>query len=332
MTVTVPALLATHLRPPVQPHDEVDQQLVRVLGHDQATLARLRQATRFVVTFPHASPNVFFPRALTAWSARELQRQDADVFHLRIVLTHTNFSDLRWRPYAWWVIDGLGRLCRMPIFSRNKKRKHVVVASQPPLDCTDYSALTGHDREAGQLAERTRDLSGSFMALTASVERACGFVAAGRTSYVALNDLLVALLRAADGMPVRTAEWLHRLVAGSSGRRVLGSDGTLQLAGADEVPFVLGNAENLALLALLPDVTVIGGAKMQTYWPQIVDLARCGRERQGAALTTPRLRLRDEAAAERLWPPTPSLMNELAAAGIGYSQGMALALHGRLVE
>ncbi|GHF69781.1 hypothetical protein FHX82_005686 [Amycolatopsis bartoniae] len=294
------------------------------LGLDDGCLAAFAEAPRVVATLPHASPNVFFPRAAVGWYARHLQRCDPTLFHLRVVLTHTNFSDLGWRPYAWWFLNPDRELVRHTLFTRNKKTKHVVVASQPPMDLVPGDA-TGADREAAELALHGANRAMSYLLLTATVERAAGLALPGRTLYVPLDALVRFALSEATG---RWAPWISALLTTSTATRTLLPDGTLAPARRAEDAFVLDNPTNIALLALLSSVDIIGGAKMADYWAQITRRIDFACRTAALDVRPPHFRQLPEVDTRGLVAPAPSLAASLRTAGIGYSQGMALSEHG----
>lgn len=296
------------------------------LGLDDDGLDTMAHSASVVITLPHASPNVFFPRVRVGWYARHLQRQSPELLHLRIVLTHVNFSDLGWRPYAWWHLDAEGQLWRSTFFSRNKKHKHVVVSSRPPLGEV-AEPLHGADVTAARLARAGANLAVSYLLVMATVERAAGLAPAGRTIYVPLSLLThfaAADISANEGDDAR---WLRRLVGAAPGRRV---DESGLLTGVADVrdAEVFDNATNIALLASLGDPAVLGGAKMARYWPQVL-----GRWQESTAnncqVPPPRLAtVPADVDCEAFLPPGSALAAQLAAAGVGYSQGMALSQHG----
>ena len=301
--------------------------LLTVLGLDDASLRAFRDARDVVVTLPHASPNVFFPRVYNGWYARHLQARDPSVFHLRVVLTHTNFSDLNWRPYAWWYVDAAGRLGRLTLFTRNKKRKHVVVASQGPVTDEVPHAARAADREALEGARHAANRASSYLLMSARTERHAGLAVDGRTMYLPL-DLLIAFAAGCRGTldgPER--RWLDALFHGATGRRVA-PGGELRDA-AGEAPFILDNSSNLSMLSLLGRVSVVGGAVMGGYWDEVTARVTAVNRRAGVALPAPGL-LRRPAANDGAPAvlPSPGLAESLKDCGIGYSQGMAVAEHG----
>lgn len=293
-----------------------------LLGLDDAALSAWIAAPRQAISLPHASPNVFFPRVGVSWYVRHLQERDPGLAHLRVPLTHVNFSDLGWRPYAWWYVDTRGELRRATQFTRSKKRKHVIVASQGPL-----AALPRRAREldlaAARLARCGTDLAISYVLLTAVVERAAGLTTSGPTTYVPLPLLVeYARMRRADTPNLR---WVSGLLAASPGRTIA-PDGTL--APASDVPYVLDNPGNIALLAMLGEGEVIGGAKMTSYWPDVEKRVADAGERSGVVIPPPAPRRLPEVDYASAVAPAPELAVELAATGIAYSQGLAVAEHG----
>lgn len=234
---------------------------LRALGLDDAGLDAFARAPRVLVSLPHASPNVFFPRVGVSWYVRHLQRADPSAFHLRVALTHVNFSDLGWRPYAWWFLDRDGALARETLFTRDKKAKHVAVAGRPPMRGVPERAV-GADREAASLALRGADRALSYLLLMSAVERAAGLAVPGRTLYLPL-DLLVAYFRGGPG------GWPAALFGLRTGARRLDGTGRLVECERAEEAFVLDNSSNIALLSALGCAGVVGGAKMAGYWGEI---------------------------------------------------------------
>lgn len=310
------------------PDSPVGHELADILGHSQAALERLGNGGRILLTLPHASPNVFFPRARVGWHAAELQGTESDTIHLRVVLTHTNFSDLGWRPYAWWILDQEANLRRVSMFTRNKKQSHATIASQN--GCSTFpDMLTGHDRRAARMAALATDRAWCYINLMASIERSCGFSATSRTIYVRLEWLVEAALEVAGDL-TSTGVWMRALLELADGARVIGAGGRLRAATSGETPFVYSNAINLAVLAALPSAEVLGGKKMESYWPEVQ--ARIGQAARNSKSPAPLLKrlLVPEQAREEGAPPSPRLRRQLSEAGIQYSQGMALSLHGSL--
>jgi hypothetical protein len=307
-----------------------DAACLELLGLDDATLAGWDGARTVLVTLPHASPNVFHPRTRVAWAAGHVQRIDAGTHHLRLVLTHTNFSDMGWRPYCWWYLDGAQRVRELRLFSRNKKRKHAVVRSQPPMR-EDAPDLLPVDSQAAHHAAAGANLAVSAMLVMASVERAAGMSLPGRTTYLPL-EVLIDLARALALEPgdAPAHRWCRALM-GVAGRRVDESGNLVDCAGVRAEVF--DNLNNLAALSLLadPSVTgaeliVAGGAKMAGYWPDVVAVRRS--RDGGDALPDPRLLLVPEVDASRLPAPGPGVAAQLSAMGIEYSQGMSVTQHG----
>lgn len=296
----------------------------RLLGVDDETLDRWRDSAGRVVTLPHASPNVFHPRTRVGWYAGHVLKRHPDRHHVRVVLTHVNFSDLGWRPYAWWSLspDGEVRVYRQ--FSRNKKQKHVVVSSRPGMTETP-DGLGAVDAEAARAALWGADLSVSYMLISAVVERAAGMVAAGRASYVPLTALVGFARSQAAAGDVAWGDWCRGLTAQAGGRRV-GADGRLEPCDP-AVADVFDNYSNLAALALLGGPQVLGGGKMAAYWPAVEavldPLARPKTE-------TPTLDLRVVPDVDLMGPirPSPAVQTQLEALGVPYSQGLAVAEHG----
>ncbi|MFB7664059.1 hypothetical protein ACFC1R_08945 [Kitasatospora sp. NPDC056138] len=313
--------------------DEDFQESLEILGLDDRSLARFATAENVLVSLPHASPNVFFPRVGVSWYVRHLQQADDSAFHLRVVLTHVNFSDLGWRPYAWWYLDTEGALRRETLFTRNKKAKHVVVASQGPLQSVPNSA-GNVDRKAARLAKSGINRAISYMLLMATVEESAGLSVSGSTLYVPLN-LVVEFFRDRRLGPGSDSHqrWADALLESSPQARSLSPSGELAASEAPGTAFVLDNSSNIALLSLLSCTGIVGGAKMAGYWHEVGDRVTAADRAAAIAVALPSLvRLPDGIDYLRPVPPSPRLARELEAAGIGYSQGMALAEHGRFAE
>lgn len=292
-----------------------------LLGLDDATLDQLSRTERLTATFPHASPNIFFPRAITPWFARHRQSEDETTFHLRIVLTHTNLGDLSWRPYAWWFLNSHGELYRHTLFSRNRRQRHLVLAGLPSL-----TELPDHDfpaeRSAAELATTAVNLAVSYLVLMATTERAAGFTVPRRTAYVPLDLMVEFFLRTG---PSVAREWGAAVAAAAEAPgRCIGADGRLRVATGQRDAWILDNTSNLTLLSPLVD-HVIGGTKMAGYWPTVVQQATfCGGEAPGLAV--PRV------TAQALPTPRPPLSVQLRDAGVPYSLGMCVHEHGAIVH
>jgi hypothetical protein len=301
------------------------------LGLDDAGLGALAGAPRTTVTLPHASPNVFFPRAGVAWYARSLQAGDPERLHLRVVLTHVNFSDLGWRPYAWWHLDGDGALARASLFTRNKKRKHVVIAGQGPLEEVPATTV-GADRAAAELACHAADRALSYMLIMATVERAAGLAVPGRTCYLPLT-LLLRFFRERATVPDDRGGWLAALLAARSGARAIDASGELADVDDLDAATVFDNATNIALLSALGPEGVVGGAKMEAYWPDVEQRVAQARSRSGVAIAPATVaRLPDGIDLAAVVPPSPALDAALDEAGIEHAQGLALSEHGAFAE
>jgi hypothetical protein len=302
-----------------------------MLGLDDAHLGRWEAGCAQVTSLPHASPNVFFPRVGVAWFARHLQERDPQLLHLRVTLTHVNFSDLGWRPYAWWYVDNDKILRRSTQFTRNKKAKHVVVASQGPLAAVPASTC-GVQAEAARLATQASDRSISYMLIMAAEERAAGLAVADRTVYLPLSLLVEYATTLADATHARAdARWLAALLASASGRRIA-PDGRLAAVEDTRYASVLDNTSNIALLSLLGGQQVIGGAKMAAYWHGVEARCRQAGGDSGVHPATPEMARLPEVKYDAHVAASGPLAAQLAAAEVGYSQGMALVEHERFAE
>ncbi|MEU6611604.1 hypothetical protein ABZ922_42470 [Streptomyces shenzhenensis] len=317
---------------PDAPAEAVDEALA-VLGLDDASLARWSVSESVLVSLPHASPNVFDPRMRVGWYAATAQRRDPRPnHHLRVVLTHINFSDLGWRPYAWWYLGDDGKVHCHRQFSRNKKHKHVTVASRPPLEEVP-EAVTGTDLAASRIARWGADLAVSYMLVTAVIERAAGMVSAPTATYLPL-PVLISFVQAHTEDPPATAgppggslaSWCTLLTERADGRRV-GPDGVLVECPARQAT-VFDNYSNLAALSVLGAPQVLGGTKMAGYWPNVQRLLDALRQVAPPDLRDPRTSLVPDADPRRLVRPSPATAAELERQGIPYSQGLAVAEHG----
>ncbi|GAA3634520.1 hypothetical protein GCM10022223_61060 [Kineosporia mesophila] len=294
------------------------------LGLDDGSLDRWQHASRSLVTLPHASPNVFFPRVRVGWFAASRQAGLPHLHHVRIVLTHVNFSDLGWRPYAWWYMGADGTLHCSRQFTRSKKLKHVIVGSRPRLGEIP-EGVRGADGEAAELALSGADLSASYMLIMSAVERAAGLAAPGAVTYLPLN-WLVRFAREQSGTATAVGRWLQALLTGAEGRRVDDSGRLVPCPPADA--HVLDNTSNQALLALLGETEVLGGGKMAAYWPDIEARLDRLRPQAPATLGAPRPVTVPDVLDQPPVHPAPALLAQLVTAGIPYSQGLAVAEHG----
>ncbi|MER5889288.1 hypothetical protein ABT160_36145 [Streptomyces sp. NPDC001941] len=310
---------------------------LELLGLDDAALDAFERASRVVVSLPCASPNTFFPQAGAAWYVHHLQRHDPDAFHLRVVLGHTDFDDPVWRPYTWWFLDGTGALTRAPQATDGERSRSVVVAGRGPLRAVPERA-TGADREAAEAARHGANRALSYALLGAAVERAAGLGERGRTLCVPL-DLLVAYFRFAylrtEQSPWAEAEvrWLATLFERYARGRRLGEDGRLEPVDGLAEAFVLDPASNIALFSLLGPTEFVGGPETAERWGEVEERVAATGRASGVPAVGPLLRpLPDAAPYERLLPPSAPLARALAAEGIGYSTGMAVAEHGRFAD
>ncbi|MER6332236.1 hypothetical protein ABT298_23480 [Streptomyces sp. NPDC001034] len=301
-----------------------------LLGLDDTALDRWASSESVLVSLPHASPNVFDPRTRVCWYAGSVQRRAANpAHHVRVVLTHVNFSDLGWRPYAWWYMGEDEKVRCHRQFSRNKKRKHVIVAGRPPMDVVPEGA-SRTDLDASRAARWGADLAVSYMLLGSVVERAAGMVSGRTVTYLPLS-LLVSFVReqAADPSSAtdeQLLDWCRLLTDQAQGRRT-GPDGVLVGCPARQAT-VFDNYSNLATLALLGDCHVLGGAKMAGYWPHVEH--RLGALRQAAAedMRDPRVTVVPDVDLLRFVGPSPAVAVQLERQGVPYSQGLAVAEHG----
>ncbi|WP_406735061.1 hypothetical protein OG508_14580 [Streptomyces sp. NBC_01108] len=313
---------------PGLPDGELAEALA-LLGLDDASLERWSGCATSLVSLPHASPNVFDPRTRVGWYAGTLMRRPEAVstHHLRVVLTHTNFSDLGWRPYAWWYLsEAEGVRCHR-LFTRNKKRKHVVVAGRGPLDSVP-EGMVGADLVAARAAQWGADLAVSYMLIDAVIGRAAGMTGAGTTTFVPLTLVLSFVREQAAAAASRPSlgAWCGGLVAAARGRRI-GPDRTLLECPADKAD-VFDNYSNLAALCVLGRTQVLGGAKMAGYWPEVEAVIGRLEELAPDDCRAPKVLVVPEADLLGVSGPSPEVAAELARQGVRYSQGLAVAEHG----
>lgn len=294
----------------------------KLLGHDDETLHRYLRSDTVIATTPHASANIFFPRADTSVQAARMAR-DNDGFQVRAVLTHTTLSDLRWRPYAWWVISEKSELSKITFESRNKARKHVAVHACGPTDPQQGLQLVPEIyREAWLLAGSARCLSWSLMLLAAKQERLSGTADAGHTLYVPLqwiSELAGAWLLRDGGAGPGTGDLLR-----ARGRRLDLATGQLVAVCSGEESFVYDNATNLTMLGLFTHL-LVGSEKMAGYWPTLSTDAAPG---IADTIEAPVFHMKSPETLADAYPPPPLLAEQLTAAGICYSLGMARSLFG----
>ncbi|MBD2815773.1 hypothetical protein ID850_13580 [Xenorhabdus sp. Flor] len=295
-----------------------------LLGWNTITLDNFLHAKKILVTLPHASPNIFFLRAGVSKFVTEKQKEDDDYFHLRVILTHTNFSDLGWRPYAWWYLNEAGILTKQSLFSRNKKKKHYIIASQPPLLLNKQPYP--HFLEKGiQLAQYTNNLALSYIVLQAWQEQLSGFSLANRTLYVPLDTLILLMQTLAKQQP-KEHPWLLNLLIHAQSRAF--SDHQLEYIHQWENAYIYDNYTNISLLFLLAPIAIVGGAKMQRYWSHIVDNITSFNEKITIPCPIPQCVVFPQ-RQEYLLPylPNPGTLYQLQKADIEYSLAMAISEH-----
>lgn len=296
-----------------------------IFGWTDQAERNFRHAERILVTLPHASPNVFFPRAMPHWHATR-RSNEHDGIHLRIVLDHINFSDLGWRPYSWWYLDSGGALSDLRLFTRNKKKKHVAVCSRPPLPPEKLQWPRGY---SDWLPRDARNLSDSFIGVMACDEAMAGLRPKDRLVYVNLSDVVAILRRIAERLGGGgRRSWLQSLFSHAEGR-IVGASGSLEPCEEPWRASIIDNASMIAALGALGNVEIIGGRKMLGYWGDVLSKAATATHACGVTAPLP-VPIDFSELRPRLEPPRPSerLRKQLYDAGIGYSQGLAVAEHG----
>lgn len=307
-----------------------NKSLSEVLGWDVQTTANFLYADRIIVTLPHASANIFFPRAGVAWYAKHQQDLHKNTFHLRVVLNHTNFSDLGWRPYAWWYMNRVGVIEKISLFPRNKKLKHTTIMSQPPVGKLNTHDMNNEDYRASQLATRCPNRAWSYIAMTANIELAAGIAVKGQTLYISLDHYIEVVKQSSQ------IQWIHcqhltSLLSECQGRMIL-NDGRLGIVSSLKLSIVFDNATNIALLSLLGVDDVVGGKKMEGYWSEVELRAQKMLQKNRRDFAFSVLSFPEKNCISELLAPLPSTQIQLEKQGINYSQGIALAEHGRFAE
>ncbi|WP_289993176.1 hypothetical protein [Photorhabdus laumondii] len=304
--------------------DTLSHKIWSLLGWNEITLKRFLCAKKVFVTLPHASPNIFFPRAGVSKFVTDKQKEDHEAFHLRVVLTHTNFSDLGWRPYSWWYLNEEGVLIKQSIFSRNKKKKHYIIASQPPLlsDKQYYPPVLG---QGIQLAQYANNLALSYIILQAFQEQLSGFSLTGRTLYLPL-DMLILLMQTLTRQKPSVHPWLLNLLTHAQSRKL--NEYQLEDTYQWENAYVYDNYTNISLLFPLGPIAIVGGIKMQRYWPDIIDSVIIINKKTTTPCPIPQY-LTFPQCQEYLLPyrPKQETLRQIQTADIEYSLAMAIIEH-----
>ena len=315
--------IALHRREILQP--EAPSHLLELLGLDDESLQRWRSASETIVTLPHSSPNVFKLRTRVMQHAAYIQTSHHKVHHARITLSHNNYSDLGWRPYSWWFLNRNGEVSEERFVTRHKKFKHLTVSSQPPLH-TIPEGLLAHDTMAAEAAVWGSNLSVSFMLIDAVTSHFAGLKPDARCTYIPLNWLISFAQDKARASSVES-EWLRFLLDRAEGRSV-SSVGKLE-AHCSWTADILDNFSNLALLSLLGEPHVLGGEKMAGYWPHPLNAIREANRNSPVSLPFPHLVTVPNFDLLDRYPPSPRVKLYLRNHGLPYSQGLAVAEHGR---
>ncbi|MDC9604102.1 hypothetical protein [Xenorhabdus griffiniae] len=295
-----------------------------LLGWNKITLRRFLCAKKIFVTLPHASPNIFFPRAGVSKFVTDKQKEDYEIFHLRVVLTHTNFSDLGWRPYAWWYLNEEGILIKKSIFSRNKKKKHYIIASQSPL-LLDKQCYPHFLEQGAQLAQCADNLALSYLILQAFQEQLSGFTLADRTLYLPL-DILILLMQTLARQQPDVHPWLLNLLTHAQSRKL--NEYQLENTHRWENAYIYDNYTNISLLFPLAPTAIVGGIKMQRYWSDIIDNAIRMNEKSTISCPIPQC-LTFPQRQEYLLPylPKQETLRQIQASDVEYSLAMAITEH-----
>ncbi|WP_370606410.1 hypothetical protein [Pantoea ananatis] len=308
----------THLNTQEREH------VLETLGVTPSAINEFITSEDIYITLPHASMNVFFPRAGVSRYVYDLQNSNKNAFHLRFFLTHTNFSDLNWRPYAWWFNNG-GKIDKLTFFTRNKKKKHNIVYSLKPNEMHSASVdrRLRHDFDTSMKFKR---ISLSFIYMTAVQEVNSGFAHKGRTLYLPLDAFVAFIINQAKN-DVISFNFLEAFLSQAQCRRLNGEELTFTSEWRDA--FIFDNFTNIALLNFFQPAAFVGGEKMDNYWHQVIEKWKMALPNQSEVEFALPTNLVMPAVQEYIYPYKPSsdIAEQLIKNNIPYSLTMAIQEH-----
>lgn len=286
------------------------------LGVDQISLAHLSESDTIYVTLPHSSPNIFGKRNLPAVSASEFTAKESSAHHLRIFLTHNNFSDLGWRPYSMWYITNDRKVDEFRYVTRGKKYKHRCVESLKyiPFDDIDKS-LGPTELEIEEFRRLGMNMAASFICGVAKEESLFGINIKKRTTYVPLPILTSFVLEKLHG---GEHDYLESMLVDSIYKKI-NKLGILEECGIDEA-YIFDNYTNIAITSIFNNTIVIGGSKMKSYWENVEKLIHPYHEIRNNIQA---IDISDK-VLPNLFNPSNIIKNQLDEKGIEFSLGMAL--------
>lgn len=302
-----------------------NQELRSVLGVDDSSLQSLLSATNTYLTFPHASPNVFGSRNLPTLRAARLVKTDDSAHHVRVVLTHNNFSDLGWRPYAYWYL-GADRLIRERRYAtRGRAYKHRAVESLSLSSAEDLEKSRIEEIEAQNFRRTGKNLAAAFIAGQAYLERLAGLNVAQSVTYIPL-PILTEFVRKISTAGDDMGSAFSRMVSEATGRRIDTSGHLVEAPAARS--YIFDNYTNIASSVLFRSPVIIGGQKMSHYWKNVEEAVKSawGSERQLEFVD-----VSNDIRPACLWPAS-DVLNQLNAIGIDFSLSMSVAEYGNILD
>lgn len=298
--------------------------VIQTLGASREILNEFLASDDIYITLPHASMNIFFPRAGVSRYVYELQNINKKAFHLRLFLTHTNFSDLNWRPYAWWFINS-GKIEKFTFFTRNKKKKHTIVHSLNPGEVNAAHSITPFRNEF-EVSMTFQNISLSFMFLTAFQEINSGFSHKGRTLYIPLDAYISFIIQKAKS-DTMYFEVLNEFIRNADCRKIAGEE--LTSTHDWQEAFIFDNVTNISLLNFLRPTAFVGGAKMNNYWHQVVDKWNLSMQNNNGTdyIAPENIEIPFNSACLDMYGPSENIASELKKYNIPYSLTMAIQEH-----
>jgi hypothetical protein len=316
------------------------EEIRRLLGWDDATLAAFAGAPLVTHSSPHTGMNFFPPMLCYAWiqkSLLELSAPHAGTgVHLRTLVMHNNLGDLRYRPYAWWHRAPDGPVVKTAFFSRgHAERRKALLALPPPV--VDPEGCHPADREALAVARHGRTYATFAMLYRLHLERRAGFHRPQGLIEVPL-DLLSAFTFERESLPA----WAAALAGVSDKRlRIPDAGGELVPLGPEEVaawagrepgaraPLVCPNFLHFALVYRLGISAMLGAEKMARYVaPMNGDIAAIFTRLGQPSPPAPRLIPITRVPVEEVLPLDPEGRRVLAESGLKQSLPIAVADHG----